>query len=199
MPSPDWIEVRAWAQLALLATTALAALAAAWYGRRSADAARDSAGTAIASATAAERALNLDIERLERLRTAEEEARRPRVVVHLVRTPRGLDLYESAEAVVENTGASTAVAVHVRLASLDRGVQFGGDVPALVGRGATVVPCQRSGGDDGLPQGNGWVAAAIWQDEAGAQRGDLDSWTSVSFEEVEPVQRPPRARFERSP
>ena len=145
MSGLDWVEIRSWVQLVLLVVTALAAVGAVRYGRRSADAARDVAETAISSATAAEEALKLDIERLERLREAEDEARKPKVVVRIVRTPRGLDLYERAEAVIDNVGDSTATSIGIRLANLDRGIEFSGHVPALRGRGETVVPCERSG------------------------------------------------------
>ena len=188
-----------WVQLVLLAGTALTAVGAAWYGRRSADAALKSAETAISSATAAEEALRLDIERLERLRQAEEEARRPKVLVRIVRTPQGFDAYERAEAVIENLGESTAASIEVRLASLDHGIELSGRVPALRGRGETVVPCIRSSGTADRPQGSGWVAATTWQSEQGDGYGDLSAWTSVSFEETKPAQSPPRARLERSP
>ena len=169
-------------------------------GDSHADAARDVAETAISSATAAEEALKLDIERLERLREAQDEARKPKVVVRIVRTPRGLDLYERAEAAIDNVGDSTATSIGIRLANLDRGIEFSGHVPALRGRGETVVPCKRSGGNAGLPEGNGWVAATIWQDESGEdQAGDLNALTSVSLGETEPAKPPPRARLVRSP
>ncbi len=168
-------------QFILLAVTALAAVLAAMYGRRSAEAGRQSALAAVEATTVTKEALALDIARLERLAADERERAKPRLVLDLAR-PNERGLYANqAMVTVRNSGREPATRGRIRLAY--EGIMFGADFPALAGESSGEVHCTPVG--EPCPEHlreprRTWLGNVLWWDRDGAQLGDPELFGPIT-------------------